>query len=95
MIEYKTEREIVAFDGRVIERFGSGGTSLHFHIDFIKSVEIYADKKGQEHFLRINFKDAPGSEARSIPDQRLSPNTIPQAQAFVDEVMRVIASREK
>jgi hypothetical protein len=94
MIEYKTEREIVAFDGRVIERFGSGGTSLHFHIDFIKSVEITSDKKGQEHFLRINFKGSPSSDARSFPDQRISPDTIPQAQAFVDKVMRVIASRQ-
>ena len=93
MIEYKTEKEIVAFDGRVIERFRSGGTSLHFHIDFVGSVEIYSDKKGREHFLRINLKDHPGSAARSIPNQRLSPDTIPQAQAFVDEVMRAIASR--
>ena len=94
MIEYKTEREIIAFDGRVIERFRSGGTSLHFHIDFIESVEIYSDKKGQEHFLRINFKGSPDSEARSLPNQRLSPDTISQAQAFVDEVMRAIASRQ-
>ena len=95
MIEFKTDKEVVAFDGRVVTRYRGRGLSLHFHIDFIESVEITSDKKGQEHRLRINLKENPSSEVRAIRDQRIPSEAIPQAQAFVDEVMRAIASRQE
>jgi protein required for attachment to host cells len=95
MIEFKTEREIVAFDGRVISRFRARGISLHFHIDFVESVEITSDKKGREYYLRIHLKEHPSSDLGAIPDHRFSPEAVPQAQAFVDEVMRAIASRQE
>jgi len=92
MIECKTEEEIVFFDGRVIDRFRARGASLHFHIDFVESVEITSGRKGRQ-YLSINLKVLPSGDARTMPNPQLSPETIPQAQAFVDEVMRAIASR--
>ena len=94
MIECKTDKEIVAFDGRVINRFRASGSSLHFHIDWVESVEITSDKKGRQK-LQINLKKPSSSDVRVWPNQRLSPDTLPQAQAFVDEVMRTITARQK
>jgi hypothetical protein len=93
MVEFETESEIVSFDGRIISRFRARGLSLHFHIRFVESVEITSDRKGREHWLRINLKENPSSDVRAIPNQHVSLETIPQAQAFVDEVMRAIESR--
>ena len=55
MVECRTEEEIVAFDGRVIDRFRASGSSLRFHIDFVESVEITSDKKGRQK-LEINLR---------------------------------------
>ena len=95
MIEFKTEDEVVAFDGRVVTRFRYYGLSLHFHINFIESLKIESDKKGREHWLRINLKRPTSSEIRNIADQKLSPEEIPQAQSCVDEVNRGIASLQE
>ncbi len=92
MIELKTEREIIDFDGRIINRYHSRGISIHFHIDWVESVEINSDRKGRRHWLQFNlFAGQSDSISTTVP--QLSPENMPQAQAFVDEVMRAIASR--
>ena len=91
MIEFKTEWEIVAFDGRVIDRFFHSGASEHYHIDYVESFELAANRKGRR-YLQINMKTPGGF--RPQPFTQLSPEDIPQAQAFVDEVMRAVASRK-
>jgi hypothetical protein len=90
MIECKSEWEIVAFDGRVIQRFLSSGPSEHYHIDHIETVEITTDRKGRK-YLRINLKRYGGW--RPSPSSELSPEEVPQAQALVDEIQKVIADR--
>jgi len=90
MIEFKSEWDILSFDGRVIERFGPSGRSEHFHIDFVESFELASNRKGSQ-FLRIKMKTSGGY--RPEPFTHLSPQEIPQAQALVAEVQRAMASR--
>jgi len=93
MIECKLERQVYAFDGSVIHRYHPNGTSHHFYIDFVASAEIVSDKKGRQH-MQINMKENTDSSIAHWPKRELTPDTLPQAQAFVDAVMHAIASRE-
>ena len=52
MIEFKTERRVVSFDGRLLEMFGPGGTYGCWHFLYLESAEVYADRKGKRHFIR-------------------------------------------
>ena len=90
MIECKSGWEIVSFDGRVVERYHPNGASEHYHIDYLESAEITTDRKGR-HYLKINPKVHGGFNRFTSPE--LAPEEVPQAQALVDEVNRVIASR--
>ena len=90
MIELKTDWEIVAFDGRIIDRYSHSGASEHYHIDYIQSFKLTTDKKGRQ-FLRIEMKTPGGFKLK--PFTQLSTENVPRAQALVDEVMRVIATR--
>jgi len=93
MIECKTEEEISVFDGRVIQRFRPYGSSEHYHLDLMASVEITTDRKGRQ-YLRFNLTAIPNGKT-NLTNPRLTPETLPQAQAFVDEVMRAISSRQE
>lgn len=94
MIECKLERQIYTFDGYIIHRLHPKGISIHFHIDFVESAEIETDKKGRQ-FLQINLMDSLDRSLGLWPKRELDPDTFPQAQAFVDEVMRAKESRQK
>lgn len=94
MIECRLERQVFIFDGLVIHRVHPSGIAMHFYIDFVESAEIASDKKGRQ-YLQINMKEDINKKSLGIwPRPDLSPDTISQAQAFVDEVMRAIGSRE-
>ena len=93
MIECRLERQVFTFDGLVIHRLHPSGIAMHFYIDFVESAEIASDKKGRQ-YLQINMKEGINNSLGHWPRPDLSPDTIPQAQAFVDEVMRAIGSRE-
>jgi hypothetical protein len=90
MIECNRRREILTFDGRIISRYFARGSSEHFHIDHIGSVEITADKKGRQRLIIIG-KDPDRFKPQHTFGQLL-PEEIPQAQAFVDEIQKAIAA---
>ena len=94
MIECKLERQVYTFDGYAIHRYHPNGISDHFYIDFVESAEIVMDKKGRQH-MKINMKERADSSISHWPDRELTLDTLPQAQAFVDEVMRVKASSQE
>ena len=94
MIECKFERVIYTFDGQVIHRYHLEGASTHFHIDFVESVEIISDKKGRQ-YLQMNTKASTSRNVGIWPPPELTQDTMPQAQAFVDDVMKAIASRQE
>ena len=89
MIECKSEQEIVSFDGRIIERFHPNGAAEHYHIDYVESVEIVTKKKDRK-YLKVNPKSTSGYIPFLPP--YLAPEDVPQAQALVNEVQRVIGS---
>jgi hypothetical protein len=94
MIECKFERVVFVFDGHVIHRYHPQGASTHFYIDHVQSVEIISDKKDRK-YLQLNQKE---DRSRSIgiwPNPEIPQATVPQAQAFVEEVMQAIASRQE
>jgi len=90
MIEFKSAWDIVAFDGRVIERFKTSGYSEHYHIDFVESFELHADRKGRQ-YLRLKMKTSSGF--KPDPFTQLSQEEIPQAKVLVEEVQRANTSR--
>ncbi len=90
MIECKSKWEILSFDGRVVQRFLSSGMSEHYHIDFLETVELDKDRKGRQ-YLKIKIKNR--GSFRPSPSNQLAPEEIPQAQAFVDEINRVMVAR--
>ena len=94
MIECKLERQVYTFDGYVIHRCHPSGISNHFYIDFVESAEIVSDKKGRQ-YMQINMKESTDRSIGYWPKRELTPDTFPQAQAFVDKVMRAIASRQE
>ncbi len=92
MIECKLERQIFTFDGHIIHRLHPSGIAMHFHVDFVESAIIEMDKKGRQ-FIKINLMDRLDRSLGLWPDRELTPETLPQAQAFVDEVMKAKESR--
>jgi hypothetical protein len=93
MIEFKTEKEVMIFDGGVIHKYRGDGMSLHLHIDFVESVKIVSDKNG-ENFIQINTKeDLYKKGVGHWPNRKVSPPDLAQAKAFVDAVMQAIGSR--
>ena len=93
MIECKLERQIYTFDGYIIHRLHPSGIAMHFHIDFVESAEIETDKKGRQ-YMQIKLMDRLAKSLGLWPDRELTSETLPQAQAFVDEVMRAKKSRQ-
>lgn len=91
MIEFKTERRIVSFDGRVLEMFGPSGTYGAWHYAYLESAEIYANRKGTRQFIRFNFNSY--GDITPFTNPEIMPDEMPQAQALVDAVNKAIASR--
>jgi hypothetical protein len=67
---------------------------MHFHIDFVESAEIETDKNGRQ-YLQINLMTSLDRSLGLWPKRELTPDTLPQAQAFVDEVLRAKETRQE